>query len=67
MPDMDGVEVCRLIKENPALSAIKVIIITGFPKSSQMKEIARMGFDKILAKPFSIPALLNMVDEVLEV
>jgi len=63
---MDGVEVCRLIKENPELSAIKVII-TGFPNSSKTKEIAKMGFDKILAKPFSIPALFNMVDEVLEV
>lgn len=67
MPDMDGAEVCRLIKEKPELSAIKVIIITGFAKSSQMKEIARMGFEKILTKPFSMPTLLNMMDEVLEV
>ncbi len=67
MPDMDGAEVCRLIKENPELSDIKVIIITGFAESFQVKEIVRMGFDKILPKPFRIPALLNMVDEVLEV
>jgi len=31
IPDMDGVEICRLIKAKPELSGIKVIVITGFP------------------------------------
>jgi len=67
MPDMNGLEVCRLIKEKPELTAIKVIIITGFAESSQVKEIISMGFNKILTKPFTIRALLNTIDEILEV
>ena len=31
MPEMDGLEVCRNIKIEPALSGIKVIITTGHP------------------------------------
>ena len=66
MPDMDGVEVCRLIKESPELSGVKVIIITGFPNSSKAEEIAEMGFKIILPKPLSIPGFLETVDKVLK-
>ena len=66
MPDMDGVEVCRLIKKDPELSGIKIIVITGYPDSSQVKEIAAMGFKNILPKPFSISDITKMVDTVLK-
>ncbi len=66
MPDMDGVEICRLIKSKPELSGIKVIIITGFPDSSKTKEIVDMGFKNILPKPFDITDLLGTVKMVLK-
>ena len=66
MPDMDGVEICRLIKRKPELSGIKVIIITGFPDSPKAKEIAVMGFKNILPKPFCITDLLGTVEMVLK-
>ena len=66
MPDMDGVEVCRLIQKDPELSLIKVIVITGFPDSSQVKKIAEMGFNNILPKPFSIADFTKMVNTVLK-
>ncbi len=65
MPDMDGVEICRLIKAKPELSGIKVIVITGFPDSTKAKEIADMGFKNILPKPFNITDLLGTVEMVL--
>jgi len=65
MPDMDGVEICRLIKAKPELSGIKVIVITGFPDSTKAKEIADMGFKNILPKPFDITDLLGNVEMVL--
>jgi DNA-binding response OmpR family regulator len=65
MPDMDGVEVCRLIKEKSELSGVRVIVITGFPESSKAKKIVEMGFRNILSKPFRIPVLLETVAAVL--
>ncbi|MBC8391248.1 MAG: PAS domain S-box protein, partial [Deltaproteobacteria bacterium] len=50
MPDMNGVEVCRLIRKEPELSGIRIIVITGFPDSPEVKEIADMGFNNILSK-----------------
>ena len=65
MPDMDGVELCRLIKAKPELSGIKIIVITGFPDSTKAKEIADMGFKNILPKPFHLTDLLGTVEMVL--
>lgn len=66
MPDIDGVEVCRLIKEEPGLSSTKVIVITGFIDSAEAREITRMDFKNILSKPFSINQFMQMVASVLE-
>jgi two-component system cell cycle response regulator len=66
IPDMDGVEICRLIKAKPELSGIKVIVITGFPDSTKAKEIVDMGFKNILPKPFRLTDLLGSVEMVLK-
>ncbi len=65
MPDLDGVEICRFIKTNPALAGIRVIIITGFPDSEKVKEAAALGFENLMSKPFKIPVFLTAVDRVL--
>jgi len=66
MPEMDGVEVCRNIRAEPALAGMKVIITTGFPGHPKLDELAALGFNHVLAKPFNIPMLLKMVQTLLE-
>ena len=65
MPEMDGVEVCRSIKTEPALAGMKVIITTGFPGHPKLDELAALGFTTVLAKPFNIPGLLRTVEQLL--
>jgi len=65
MPEMDGLEVCRNIQTEPALSGMKVIITTGFPGHPKLDELAALGFTHVLAKPFQIPVLLQMVQTLL--
>jgi PAS domain S-box-containing protein len=65
MPGVDGVEICRLIKTNPALAGTRVIIITGFRDSPKAKKIEDMGFKNIFSKPFKIHVFLTMVDRTL--
>ncbi len=66
MPEMDGVEVCRHIRAEPALAGMKVIITTGFPGHPKLDELAELGFPHVLPKPFNIPVLLRMARELLE-
>ncbi len=65
MPEMDGVEVCRSIKTEPALAGMKVIITTGFPGHPKLDELAALGFTTVLTKPFNIPDLLQAVEKLL--
>ena len=65
MPEMDGVEVCRSIKTEPALAGMKVIITTGFPGHPKLDELAALGFTTVLTKPFNIPGLLQAVEQLL--
>ena len=66
MPDMNGVEICRLINISPELSGIKVLIITGYPNSIKVKEAAQLGFKHVVAKPFHIKEFLEVITQVIE-
>ena len=61
MPEMDGLEVCRNICNEPELSNLKVIITTGHPDHPKLDEVVKLGFTNILSKPFD---LLNLVKDI---
>ena len=65
MPQMDGVEVCRTLKKDPALSDIKVIITTGYTEHDKLKEIDQMGFVNVYYKPIKIKKLMDDVERLL--
>jgi signal transduction histidine kinase len=67
MPEMDGLEVCRIIKNEAELSDMKVIITTGYPDPAKLNEIARLGFTNVILKPFNLPELVKEVERILTV
>jgi signal transduction histidine kinase/ActR/RegA family two-component response regulator len=66
MPEMDGLEVCRTIQTEPKLADMKVMMITGFPNHSKVKEVARLGFVHIYPKPIHLWDFLNVVEGILK-
>lgn len=51
MPDMDGFEVCRRLREDPQLSEVPVIMVTALDdRESRMEGIAA-GADDFISKP----------------
>ncbi|HCC46789.1 MAG TPA: DNA-binding response regulator [Elusimicrobia bacterium] len=59
MPRMDGLTLCRRVKDNKVLSDIPVIIMTG-KKISEADQVHGYGCgaDDYVVKPFSYPVLL---------
>jgi diguanylate cyclase (GGDEF)-like protein len=53
MPDMDGYEVCRIIKEDPATRHIPVIFITGKNEEQDEAKGFQAGAVDYISKPFS--------------
>jgi CheY-like chemotaxis protein/two-component sensor histidine kinase len=65
MPEMDGLEVCRIIKNEPELSDVKVIISTGYPDKGKLDEMARLGFTNVIFKPFNLAEFAKKVEHIL--
>jgi signal transduction histidine kinase len=65
MPEMDGLEVCRIIRNEPELSDMKVIISTGYPDHAKLNEMARLGFTNVIYKPFNLPEFVTKVERIL--
>lgn len=66
MPRMDGLTLCRRVKENKVLADIPVIIMTG-KKKSEADQVAGYGYgaDDYVVKPFSYPVLLAKIKSML--
>ena len=61
MPDMDGFEVCRRLKSNPATHHIPVVMVTALDQPSDRVRGLEAGADDFLTKPVSDVALIARV------
>jgi len=66
MPEIDGFQLCRMIREDPVLKQIPIVIVTALT-DEESKEIALgAGANDYITKPFSIDSLKSMIDAILE-
>lgn len=65
MPEMDGLEVCRIIKTEPELANMEVIVTTGYPDHVKLDEVTQLGFTNIFYKPFDLWELVKAVQKIL--
>jgi two-component system phosphate regulon response regulator PhoB len=57
LPGMTGLELCRLIRRDPSLSALPVLFLTAHASSSDVVDAFASGADDYVAKPFRAPEL----------
>lgn len=65
MPGTDGYQVCNRIKEDPTLTSIPVIFLTGKDSKDDQGRSFQVGGDMFIKKPFSCERLLEIVNIVL--
>jgi putative two-component system response regulator len=65
MPEIDGVDICRRIKSDPATHLTPVIHITGLTTREQRLRALAAGSDEFVGKPFDIEELLVRVRSLL--
>jgi DNA-binding response OmpR family regulator len=66
MPKLDGFDVCRQLKGNPATADIKVVLLTARGTEIDQARGREVGADEYFVKPFSPVQLLNKVYALLE-
>jgi two-component system, OmpR family, phosphate regulon response regulator PhoB len=65
MPGTSGIEVCRVLRNDPQTARIKVVMLTARSERSDREEGFAAGADDYITKPFSPLQLLDKVTEVL--
>jgi two-component system alkaline phosphatase synthesis response regulator PhoP len=65
LPQVDGLEVCRLVRANEATAAIPIIMLTARAEESERIVGLELGADDYLAKPFSPNELVARVRALL--
>ena len=65
MPGMDGVDVCRILKQGRATSQVKVIMVTVITDRATRQRARAAGADGFLSKPFVMEDLLETIESVL--
>lgn len=66
MPGKDGIELCKILKENIRTSHIPIILLTARTSLVHHKEGIEIGADAYLTKPFSPEILALTVNNLLE-
>ncbi|MBQ4820984.1 response regulator [Aquimarina sp. MMG016] len=66
MPNVDGYETLRQIKQNDKLKHTKVVFLSAKNKATDIEKGLEMGADKYLTKPFSVKKLVEEINELLE-
>ncbi|MRR18416.1 MAG: response regulator [Deltaproteobacteria bacterium] len=65
MPGLDGFEVCRTIKQDPALAGTKIVMLTAKIKAADIQTGLAAGADSYITKPFKIAELSDKIKELI--
>ncbi len=66
MPDINGYEVCRKIKTNPASRNIKIIVLSAYLNEEAFEQMKAYGADACFSKPLPLAQLKEEVAKLLE-
>jgi len=65
MPDVDGYQVCRHLRQRPDRATTRVIMLSAKSKEADVQKGYEAGADLYLPKPFSTRQLMEKVKELL--
>ena len=61
LPDMDGWEVARRIRQDPTLAGALLVAVTGYSGDVDRDQSREAGFDHYLAKPLAMDVLKRVL------
>jgi DNA-binding response OmpR family regulator len=65
MPEMDGITLCRKIKQNVNINSLPVILLTAKTREQDNMEGLSVGADAYITKPFNVDILIKTADNLI--
>lgn len=66
MPDINGIQVCKIIRDNPRYNNIPIIMVTAVDDDTTFKESFNAGADDFVPKPINDVVLVSRLKSQLE-
>lgn len=67
LPDINGMEVCQLVRSDKSMDNVKIICISGMVEEDRIQKLRDAGADDFMKKPFDVDTLTARVCQLLEV
>jgi len=65
LPDINGNVVCKTVRNNPDLTGMKVILVSGVVNQNEIDDLLEAGADEFVKKPFDVADLLARIETLL--
>jgi excisionase family DNA binding protein len=65
--DINGKEVCKLVRMNPELQMTKVVAMSGQLTDDEAKALLTQGFEGFIKKPFTIQQVIQAIEDAVAV
>jgi two-component system alkaline phosphatase synthesis response regulator PhoP len=65
MPEMDGVETCKIFRANPKFDTTKIVFLTARDEESLQIEGFELGADDYIAKPIKSKLLVSKIKSIM--
>ncbi len=65
LPEMNGYDVCRAVKDEPGLAGVFVVLLTAKGQEADRKKAVAAKADLYITKPFKTKAIVETVRRVL--
>ncbi len=65
MPRMNGFEVCEIVRKDPSLGDIRILMLTAKGREAEVSKGLALGADAYMPKPFSTHELVDKAKALL--
>ncbi len=66
LPDINGKEVCNLVRSDKTMDDVRIICISGMVEQEKIQELRDAGADEFMKKPFDVDQLVARVCQLLD-
>ena len=65
MPEMDGFELCKKLRENPEMAQVKIVILSGKAYDFDKRRALQLGADGFIVKPIKPDTFIDALNAIL--
>ena len=67
LPDINGKEVCQLVRNQQAMDDVRIICISGMVEKDKIQELFDAGANQFMQKPFDVDELSGQIYRLLDI